>query len=79
MADNLALVYVATGRPVDRTRIAQTLDALGVAALLGALRRVVGAGLAGVVATGALALALLRAVPARAVLATGATAAVPAS
>lgn len=33
VADNLALVYVATGRPVDRTRIAQTLDALGVAAL----------------------------------------------
>lgn len=33
VADNLALVYVATGRPVDRTRIAQTLDALGVAAM----------------------------------------------
>ncbi|MFP5325401.1 MAG: ABC transporter ATP-binding protein [Gammaproteobacteria bacterium] len=33
VTDNLALVYVATGRPVDRTRIAQTLDALGVAAM----------------------------------------------
>jgi len=33
VADNLALVYVAVGRPVDRARIAQTLDALGVSAL----------------------------------------------
>lgn len=33
VAHNLALVYVAAGRPVDRARIAQTLDALGVAAL----------------------------------------------
>lgn len=33
VADNLALVYFAAGRPVDQGRIAQTLDALGVAAL----------------------------------------------
>lgn len=33
VAHNLALVYMAVGRPVDRERIAQTLDALGVAAL----------------------------------------------
>lgn len=33
VTDNLALVYVAAGRPVDRPRITQTLDALGVAAL----------------------------------------------
>jgi len=33
VADNLALVYWAAGQPVDRERIGQTLDALGVAAL----------------------------------------------
>jgi putative ABC transport system ATP-binding protein len=33
VADNLALVYLAAGLPLDRDRIAQTLGALGVAAL----------------------------------------------
>lgn len=33
VADNLALVYFAAGQPVDRVRMTQTLQALGVAAL----------------------------------------------